>query len=269
MKEGYWVIRTYEAGAVGEKTKFWVEGQRPPRSAKRLKTEAKKALANEYSAVKHVARLINANFQKGDILLGLDYSDEGIRKLIAGIDGYAEMEEAERLNALRNAAEREMKLCLRRVKYALDKEGGEVKYIAVTSDMDGDTGEVVRIHHHLVINRDALKAFEGKWTLGNVAHSRLSGQKDYTPVAEYLMAQVRKIPDAKKYTPSRNLIHPQPKDRIVKNGSQLRPPKGAVILHCAEWKPGRPQYMRYILPQAADLGGTVFDKPSFAGSLSS
>ena len=32
---GYWVVRTYEAGAVGEKTKFWVPGERPSKSGRR------------------------------------------------------------------------------------------------------------------------------------------------------------------------------------------------------------------------------------------
>lgn len=260
MREGYWVIRTYEAGAVGEKTKFWVEGQRPPRSAKRLKTEARKALANEHSAAKTVARLINANFRGGDILLGLDYSDAALEKLAASIEGFGAMDEPQQLDSIRRAAEHELKLCLRRVKYALEKQGKELKYIAVTSDMDGKTGECVRIHHHLLINADALAAFEGKWSHGGVDYSKLRRQKDYMPVAEYLMEQVRKIPDAKKYTPSRNLIRPQPKDRIAKNGSALRPPKGAVMLHVSEWRPGKAQYMRYILPREADLGGTVYPR---------
>lgn len=33
---------------------------------------------------------------------------------------------------------------LQRLKRALGKEGVELRYIAVTSDMDGDTGEAVR-----------------------------------------------------------------------------------------------------------------------------
>jgi hypothetical protein len=32
MTEGYWVIRTYTAGAVGEKIKYWVPGEKPTRS---------------------------------------------------------------------------------------------------------------------------------------------------------------------------------------------------------------------------------------------
>lgn len=261
MRDGYWVIRTYEAGSVGEKSKFWVDARRLPRSDRKLRTDVKKALSNEYSAVKTVARLLNANFGKGDYLIGLDYSGEGYQKLTNSIEGYREMEEAERMEAIRLAAEHEMQLCFRRVNYALGKDETDLLYLGITSDMDGDTGEAVRVHHHIVINRAALPAFRQKWKLGGVEYRELGGQKDYMPIAEYLMKQVRRVPDAKKYRPSRNLVRPKPKDRIAKNGSMLRPPKGAVILKYDEWRPGKPQYMRYILPQAADLGGTVY-KPN-------
>lgn len=258
MAEGYWVIRTYKAGSVGEKTKFWVDARRAPRNAKRLKTDVKKALANEHSAVKTVARLLNANFSKGDYLIGLDYSKAGYRKLIKSIAGYRKMGEAERMEAVRTAAEHEMRLCFRRVKGALGKEL-ELKYLGVTSDMDGKTGEAVRIHHHIVVNREALEAFRAKWTLGGVDHEMLDG-RDYFWLADYLMRQVRRIPDAKKYSPSRNLVRPQPVDRIAKDGRMLSPPKGAVVLEFEKYRIGRPQYMRYILPEAADLGGTVYAK---------
>ena len=260
MAEGYWVIRTYKAGSVGEKTKFWVDARRAPRNAKRLKTDVKKALANEHSAVKTVARLLNANFSKGDYLIGLDYSKAGYRKLIKNIEGYRKMGEAERMEAIRTAAEHEMRLCFRRVSYALGKEELELKYLGVTSDMDGKTGEAVRIHHHIVVNREALEAFQAKWTLGGVEYEEMTGQKDYMAVAVYLMEQVRRIPDAKKYSPSRNLVRPQPVDRIAKDGRMLSPPKGAVVLEFEKYRIGRPQYMRYILPEAADLGGTVYAK---------
>ena len=40
--EGYWIVRTYEAGNVGEKTKFFVPGARPTRSQRRLRDAARK-----------------------------------------------------------------------------------------------------------------------------------------------------------------------------------------------------------------------------------
>lgn len=245
MGEGYWVIRTYTSGSVGEKIKFWVPGARPAKGSRKMKSDIKKAAANERSAVKTLARLIHANFGKGDILLGLDYSDAGLAKLSGSIGGYAEMSEAERIESIRAAAEKELRLCIRRVKRAVGESG--VKYIAITSDMDGKTGEAVRIHHHLLIKPEVLAAFEQKWSLGGVNHKRLKKQQDYTPIAEYLAEQVRKIPDAKKYICSRNLLRPEAQDRIAQGGSEIQPPRGAVILHRTSWGFGRPQYLRYYL----------------------
>lgn len=254
MKEGYWVIRTYEAGNVGEKTKFWVPGERGVRSSRREKSEIKKQEQNEYSAVKQLARLLNANFTEGDLLLGLDYSPEGEERLLAwlreqGMDPDS-ADEAQRMEMIREAAEREMRLALRRVKRELGKDDAALKYIAVTSDMDGDTGEAVRIHHHLVVPAEAKQAFVEKWSgLGHVDWSPLTKQDDYIRLAEYLLRQVRRIPDAKKYISSRNLIRPVPKDRVALSDSEVRVPQGATLLHRNEYKPGRPQYIRYVLPE--------------------
>lgn len=257
MKEGYWVVRTYEAGAIGEKTKFWVQGTRPSsRSKRKERAEIKKQEQNEYSAQKQLARLINANFTQGDLLLGLDYSPAGMARLEKYIaehpfrtDG-CEDPEAEQMEQIRQAAEREMRLALRRVKRELAKEGVALRYIAITSDMDGDTGEAVRVHHHLIVPAEAKAAFVEKWKdLGSVNWSPMSAQADYTPIAEYFIRQVRRVPDAKKYISSRNLVRPQPKDRVVLSDAEVRVPKGGQLLHRNEFKPGRPQYIRYVLPE--------------------
>lgn len=248
MAEGYWVVRTYESGAVGEKTKFFVPGARPDRrSAKKEKDAAKKQEQNEHSAVKNAARIINANFGSGDILLGLDYNESGYLKL----ERYAAEHPAEDdMESIRQAAEHELRLCLRRVKRELAKDGKELRCFAVTSDMDGKTGESVRVHHHLIISGDAKDAFLAKWAqLGGVDWEHLRKQIDYTPLAEYLLRQVRRVPDAKKYMTSRNLFRPEPKDRIALSDAELRLPKGAKLLHRGEYRPGTAQYMRYMLPR--------------------
>ena len=250
--EGYWIVRTYEAGNVGEKTKFWVPGARPSsQSARRLRDAVKKQAQNEYSAEKALARLINANFTAGDLLLGLDYSDAGAERLErwARAQGLPMESEEDRMESLRAAAERELRLVLRRVKRALAAEGIPLRYIAVTSDMDGDTGEAVRVHHHLLIGREAGEAFREKWAgMGGVDWTSLSRQPDYTPVAAYLLRQVRRVPDHKKFFSSRNLVRPQPRDRLAPSGAELRVPKGGVLIFRGEFRPGAPQYIRYLLP---------------------
>ena len=251
MRDGYWVVRSYTSGKVGEKVKFFVAGARPDaRSRKKERDAMRKQAQNQKQSVREAARIFNANFGAGDYLLGLDYSAAGMAKLEAWSDGQ-EGQDVEREDLIRQAAERELQLCLRRVRRALAREGKELRYhLAVTSDMDGETGTPVRVHHHLIINREAREAFTEKWKrLGGVSWEPLREQDDYLPVAEYILGQVRKVKDAKSYVSSRNLIRPQPKDRVALSGVELRVPKGGRLLYRGPTVPGLPQYLRYVLPE--------------------
>lgn len=256
MAAGYWVVRTYTAGRVGEKVKYWMQGERPDRATRRERDALRKAEQNESQAERRLARVMNANFRPGDWLLGLDYSKAGMERLErrAGLTG--EESEEERLDAIRHGAEEELRACIKRVNRLLAREGRDaLRYVAVTSDMDGDTGEAVRVHHHLVVPREAREAFVAKWQelgLGGVSWSALSGQEDYTPIAAYLMRQVRRGKDEKAYMSSRNLVRPQPRDRIARSGAELRVPKGAELLFRSAYRPGQAQYIRYILPGKKD-----------------
>lgn len=88
------------------------------------------------------------------------------------------------MDAVREAAEHELRLVLRRVKREMAKAGVALRYVAITSDMDGDTGETVRVHHHLVVPAEAKEAFTEKWAgMGGVDWSPMSDQEDYTPIA--------------------------------------------------------------------------------------
>lgn len=268
MKEGYYVIRTYEAGAIGEKTKFFVPGKRPDgKMSRRQKNAVRKAEQNEYSAQKGLARLINANFQTGDLLMGLDYNDTGLtriqhwaRKHDLPIDSE---DEAERQNAMWEAASHELDIALRRVKRKLEKTGCELKAIYCTSDMNGDTGEIVRVHHHLVVNGEAKDAFQDAWEkygLGSVDWVYLwPDQLDRTPIAEYLIRQVRRIPDIKKFRSTRNLARPKARDRVVYTDNELQVPRGGKLIFRQEQEQKlvfsrtgmnrQSQYIRYVLPE--------------------
>ncbi|MGM9626957.1 MAG: hypothetical protein ACI3V4_02535 [Faecousia sp.] len=272
MSEGYFVIRTYKAGEIGEKTKFFVPGKRSEKTlSKRQRAAIHKQEQNEYSAQKALARLINANFQAGDLFLGLDYNDAGLARVKAWarkqglpIDS---QEEGERNDALWEAAAHELDIALRRVKRRLEKQGMELKAIYCTSDMDGDTGEIVRVHHHLIVNAGVQEAFLTAWEkygLGGVSWSALwDNQLDRTPIAEYIIKQVRRIPDAKKFRSTRNLVRPKPKDRIAYTDTELQVPRGGKLIYrqkyenkqtsSRSYQNRQPQYIRYILPKKNEI----------------
>ena len=77
---------------------------------------ARKQAQNEYSAEKALARLLNANFTEGDLLLGLDYSDEGIARLEdwASSHGLPMETEEQQMDAMRAAADHELHVVIRR-----------------------------------------------------------------------------------------------------------------------------------------------------------
>lgn len=235
MGNGYWVIRTYRCGQMEEKIKFWIQGERPTRSERRLKAEIKKQQSNEACAVKRVNRLLHAYFDHRDWLLTVEYSDE---KRPTGADQ----------NETWEKAKHQQELWFDRIRKECKKQGVELRYLAFTSDMDGETGEMVNVHHHVVINREALEIAMQKWGKGFVHAEHIWEERDHMGLAQYLMNQVRRIEDAKKYTRSRNMPDPKPQDKIAKNGAELRAPKGTYMLYRGPYIPGWPQYIRYWRP---------------------
>lgn len=252
-KEGYWVIRTYQAGKIGEKIKYWVPGKKPSRSARRIKSDIRKHQQNENDATKRVARILNENFQGGDVFDALTYSDEHYPELLKDLP--ADADEETRRDYIYRRADHIMDLFLRRCRYACKKAGVDFKYLAITSDMNGETGDPVRVHHHIITTREVREIIRPLWICGTVEKNAVWHEDDHFGLAKYLMDQVRRIPDAKKYKRSRNLTIPEPKDRVALGGKEVQPPKGAYIVYRSTFIPGRPQYIRYILPKDNKTGG--------------
>ena len=193
----------------------------------------------------------------------------GIMKWLEGkgVD-LRELSEEQERECVWAGAEHALDLCLRRVKYRLKKEGKELKAVYITSDMDGSSGEQVRIHHHLVINAEAREAFVAAWQeLGSVDWTKLyEHQEDRTPIAEYMIRQVRHIPDAKKFRSTRNLVRPKPEDRVAQSDAELRVPKGGKLQFRAAYGKGQPQYIRFVMqkPEPKPGGGTGMVYPGGA-----
>lgn len=245
MKTGYWVIRTYKAGAVGEKIKYYVPGEKPTRSQRRMKTEIKKQEHNEGSQRRRVARMIRANFSERDSLVSLSYDNASLKALGEGLEE----------DGLYHAAHHQLRLWLRRVRRACAAAGVELRYIAVTSDLDTDTGELVRVHHHVIMNAEAAELCAAKWKKGRTHRENLkSEEEDPTRayLAGYLLDQARRMEEDKKYIPSRNLVIPQPKDRAAAGGAELSVPRGGELLYRSAYIPGQAQYLCYVLPEAAE-----------------
>lgn len=262
MADGYWCTRTYQAGPVGEKIRFWVPGKRPEgRGAIKKDRRLKKAAQHTADAIKSLARDLNENFREGDLLIGLDYSDRALQDLRDKIPGFYVMTEEEQLEAEWLAARHELQLFVLRLQRHAKKQGIQVRYGgAVTSDLDEATGETVRVHHHVVVNRECRELLLSCWGKGGVDYEPLSAQPDYTPIAAYLLQQVRHVEDAKTYTSSRNLRRPEPRDKISRGDTVLRAPRGALLLDAGRNVPGQVQYVRYVIPDAAAQGEEILRK---------
>ena len=261
-----------------ERTRFPVcENARPRRSRTKGNTPPRKQEANFNSSLRKLARILNCNYSHtSGLLVTLDYDQSGLHKLcaLAGLteretawalgkrvdkvgswtqagkkhaDKEQEAQEMEQAaQKLRAAAEKQMNLWIRRVKRHY---GAAMKYVAVTSDVDGETGEVVRIHHHLPIEAAGISwnLLQQQWRLGSVDIRCLRGQADYTPVAVYLLRQVRRQPDAKKYAVSRGMLAPEITEREVLGSPEIKAPAGARVLERSEYNPETVvQYIRYV-----------------------
>lgn len=272
------------ANGVIERTRYVVGDNARSRSSKtKGNTSFRKQEANFNSSLRKLARILNCNYTHDNgLLLTLDYDVQGLDKLCAlgkltpeeaawvmgrkkaEIGAWSatkktkkeetESEHAEACEKLRKAAEKQMNLWLRRVK----RNAEAVKYVAVTSDVDGDTGEVVRIHHHLVLAAENISwdMLREQWKMGSVDIRRLRGQADYTPVAVYLMRQVRRQPDAKKYAASRGMLQPEITEREVLGNPEIKAPAGANVLERSEYNPETVvQYIRYVPRKREKRGG--------------
>lgn len=234
------------SGKTVELSSVWVPTNTKPRKARtKGSSSAAKKDENENDAVKRLARIINCNFAYGDLLLTPKYDNEGFAKLEQWARENQEEGEAWE-DALMRAAEREGALYMDRIRELLKKQGAKVKYVLVTSDMDEETGELVRVHHHLVIPRVHFEDAAKSWKLGTVDYQILKDQDDYTPLAVYLCKQVRRRPDAKKWTCSRGLKKPTVSTRWAGAGEELRPDKGGILVGRNDWEPGKPQYIRFV-----------------------
>jgi len=244
-RDRIWIVRTYRVGQTGEKIKYSI-----PASIQKNKEQVRRHVNREEkkrsASIRGVARIVNANYYRRDgYLIGLDYSDHAYESLRSGgDDGISEQEKEDHIW---DAADKQADLWLRRVRRECQKQGILFKYFKVTSDRN-ENGEPVRVHHHIIVNPEAVNACVKKWRHGGVNYKQLLDEPDHNALVEYLLRQVRHEKHEKRYTPSRNLVHPQPKDRVVRSDAEVQVPRGGSLIIRDEHRKGAPQYIRYTMP---------------------
>lgn len=264
--------RYVSKNGVIERTRFCVGDNATIRRGRHKATSERKQEQNDQSALRRLARALNCNIEAGDgsMLITLDYNDEELEKMIRTMPedqqrAMAAMTEPttwkqtrpekdetmlEALASLIRAAEKKLTAWLRRLRKMMT-----VRFASVTSYTDGDTGELKRIHHHVVLmgcGKVSLDAMVDSWSFGGVDCKRISTQADYTPIAVYLLRQARRVKkDGKLYRISRGLEVPMVEEREITGRSDIVIPAQAVVFERSEYKaelgPMQGGYARYIM----------------------
>ena len=241
------MVRTVRSGRVIEKTQFYV-GERKPRAKRRKGNSAAGKKENNFvGAVRRYARLMNCNFACGEgLLLTLDYANM-------------------HLPADKAAAEAALEKFWRRLSYALKRVGAALSATAVTSELDGETGEIVRLHHHMLVMCEGMSVARDEygvlcvtvggrdlreiWGCGGVDVERIGeGQEDLTGIAAYFLRQVEAAEDEKRWKSTRNLKKPVIEDECVSAYSRmLRAPGGAKVSEIGHYdEASGSHYIRYV-----------------------
>lgn len=264
-KEGMYMITKIISGAVVERRKTYV-GRRPSRRGARIKGSAgeKKQENNRQQAILTLARTLNCNYSHGDGYLTLSFADEALAACGGTLEG----------------AKKAGRKFLDRVGYRMKKHGEVLKWVLVPSELDGETGELVRVHVHVVISGHGLRLEDGVfylydekledvWGNGEVDVQILRRQKDYYPLARYLIMQARGVADEKKYSVSRNMVKPRVEHLYTYSPAPLRVPAGASALPGTRYDPeAGVNFVRYIPAQrdpAQKVGGSKEMAVAYAG----
>lgn len=203
------VVRKYiriVSGAVVEICAYNSPMIRVPRGSRATPTDPEHDARNINAIIRKVARLLNANYTCVDHYVTLTYSDEALARLKQGMPtGLSDDAQAAYIY---EQACKELEKFIRRCRYACKAAGVELHFVGVTSDRDHLNTVDRRIHHHLVVNGEAIEIVKQAWRNGHTKEPHLYNQKDYKPLAIYMIRQARRMKGKACYKVSRNLKKP-------------------------------------------------------------
>ena len=162
--------------------------KRAPRKAGA--TSLKKIKQNEKAAERQLARSINCNFGTGALFLTLKYSDLRLPQSVQD-------------------AKKEAARFLRNLGRAYRKATGKkLRWILCTSETSSKTGEKVRLHHHIIMDRVDYELICRYWPAEELRYEILDGRTDHTDLAKYIIKNGSRTPNEKKWSCSRGLDKP-------------------------------------------------------------
>lgn len=207
-----------------------------PRGKRKGKSLAAQIERNFREAIKRLARILNCNFQGGDLFLSLKYSDE-------------------RLPATKQEAKREVRNFIRRIDRVYRKQTGKkLRWAMVTADRSTKTGKPVRLHHHVVMDAVAWELIASNWPSDQFSYRRLDGSGDYTGIARYMLLNAGYERGERSWSTSQGLEKPVfTAPEPVKGAGSFQVPKQARIVerHIREDEESgfHSAYIRYVMPE--------------------
>lgn len=196
-----------------------------PRGTRRAGTSSEKKIrANEKSSERNLARVINCNFDAGDMFCTLAY-DSG------HYPGEFDYEQA------KDMLKRFRSKLRKAYKTGTDKS---LKAIWVTANWSPHRNAPARLHHHMILPADALEIARSIWEEfggpGTFKMEGIDGRGDHTDMAAYMMENVHDRPAGEnKWSCCRGMdrpIYTEPVD--VLDMEDMQPDYGSTIMDVEE-----------------------------------
>lgn len=215
------------------------------RGKKEKQTSAAVQTYNRKLRREKVQLLIMANFAPGDLYVTLTYRKDRERP--------ASLEEAKKC----------LSVFLRKLKAWYRKKGMEMKWIGVA-----ERGSKGACHHHIILNRvpGLHDMIDELWTWGHPQVVRLYEEGAFEKLAEYIIkaeGKNREDPGS-RYSRSRNLLMPQPKEEVISAvsfTSDPKPVKGYYLIKETVENGENPlnghRYQRYVMKKTSTDRSTI------------
>lgn len=232
---------------------------RKPRGTRRAGSSSEQKIrANEKQSRRNLARVINCNFEAGDLLVSLKYDERHLPPQAhtgdaPGSEGYA-------------AAETVLGKYLTRLRREYRKATGHaLRAVWVTANHSPKRDAPARLHHHLLLPADAMELSRKLWEKhggrGTFMCESLDNRGDHSDLAGYLYANVAgELPGKRRWSCSRGMERPIYTEPVeVADPEEILPEHGSVIrdVELTRDEDGRVtgSYLRCLLDQPPKVRG--------------